>query len=366
MALSNAGIKEREIEKALDVFPLRAAERLREKTDNCMENLSARAAKITKENDASKKNWLRVLLIRDGKVEWFDLSTLNTGDKKKEDEVRRQLSDATLILPTELGGLKDGLLDGASDEGVLDVAEETAKDGQRKRQRVMPGDVPHSGLVVKYRLQLNDEEQSEDGVAKYVEYRVEPRDPDALLGGAESTRPVALLDHNADVERFARGIAKRLNLSKELEEALALAGRAHDLGKAREIWQRVAGNAKGLPAIAKSGGYMNGRRLQGFRHELGSLLDAAQFEAIQKHPERDLILHLIAAHHGWARPHFNPDASDRERPTIENDGAVAECARRYARLQRRFGHWGLAWLESLLRCADALASREAEKNGAAK
>ncbi len=35
-----------------------------------------------------------------------------------------------------------------------------------------------------------------------------------------------------------------------------------------------------------------------------------------------------------------------------------EVPRRFARLQRRFGRWGLAYLESLLRAADALASAE--------
>jgi len=35
--------------------------------------------------------------------------------------------------------------------------------------------------------------------------------------------------------------------------------------------------------------------------------------------------------------------------------------RRFGRLQQRFGRWGLAWLESLLRCADIAASRQANE-----
>ena len=37
----------------------------------------------------------------------------------------------------------------------------------------------------------------------------------------------------------------------------------------------------------------------------------------------------------------------------------------FARLQQRFGRWGLAWLESLLRCADALGSQPADSGATA-
>ena len=38
------------------------------------------------------------------------------------------------------------------------------------------------------------------------------------------------------------------------------------------------------------------------------------------------------------------------------DDIAAEVPRRFARLQRKFGRWGLAYLESLLRAADYAAS----------
>jgi CRISPR-associated endonuclease/helicase Cas3 len=67
-------------------------------------------------------------------------------------------------------------------------------------------------------------------------------------------------------------------------------------------------------------------------------------------------LHLIAAHHGWSRPHFECNAWDNTQTTAANEEAAAEAMRRFARLQQRFGQWGLAWLESLMRCADITAS----------
>jgi CRISPR-associated endonuclease/helicase Cas3 len=106
---------------------------------------------------------------------------------------------------------------------------------------------------------------------------------------------------------------------------------------------------------------MDGRKLNGYRHEFGSLLEAMADAKINSHPEADLILHLIAVHHGWARPHFLSSAWDIERHTdAQNEQAVLETMRRFGRLQQRFGRWGLAWLECLIRCTDVLASHQIE------
>ena len=69
----------------------------------------------------------------------------------------------------------------------------------------------------------------------------------------------------------------------------------------------------------------------------------------------DLAMHLMATHHGRGRPHFpkggfDPDAESRS-SEIHTD-----AIRRFACLQRKYGRWRLAWLENLLRCADAIAS----------
>ena len=78
---------------------------------------------------------------------------------------------------------------------------------------------------------------------------------------------------------------------------------------------------------------------------------------------QELVLHLVAAHHGYARPHF-PHECAGDSPN-HSTMAAAEMARqvprRFARLQRRYGRWGLAYLEALLRAADYEASARPTK-----
>ena len=74
-------------------------------------------------------------------------------------------------------------------------------------------------------------------------------------------------------------------------------------------------------------------------------------------PHRDLVLHLVAAHHGWARPGFpSPDQWDPEGSPTANCALAERIADRYARLSAEYGPWRLAWLESLVKAADAWVS----------
>jgi CRISPR-associated endonuclease/helicase Cas3 len=69
-------------------------------------------------------------------------------------------------------------------------------------------------------------------------------------------------------------------------------------------------------------------------------------------------MHLIAAHHGRARPHFPlAEAFDHNHVDVQSDKIAREVPRRFGMLQRKYGRWGLAYLESLVRAADALASQ---------
>ena len=85
-------------------------------------------------------------------------------------------------------------------------------------------------------------------------------------------------------------------------------------------------------------------------------MDEAEFQGLDE-GQKDLVLHLIAVHHGLGRPHFRADLAFDPEPKGKDVGSIiAEVPRRFARLQCRYGRWGVAYLESLLRAADYAAS----------
>ena len=73
----------------------------------------------------------------------------------------------------------------------------------------------------------------------------------------------------------------------------------------------------------------------------------------------ELSLHLIASHHGWARPYFEPRAYDR-RWMAESQRAVLGAAQRFGEIQAAWGTWGLAYLETIMKAADGLVSQAEE------
>ena len=207
---------------------------------------------------------------------------------------------------------------------------------------------------------------------------------DASASGTShrSGKPVPLRTHLPGVEEFARQHAVGCDLPDPLAKAVARAGLLHDLGKADLRFQSLLrGGSPWLAGeiLAKSAqmpktpaARRRAREAAGYpvaaRHELLSVRLAESAPALLPRDDdlRDLVLHLVASHHGHCRP-FAPVVLDDEIPPAEFelcghrthwsgptglerlDSGVAD---RYWRLTRRYGWWGLAWLESLLRLAD--------------
>ncbi|HET6248706.1 MAG TPA: type I-U CRISPR-associated helicase/endonuclease Cas3 [Tepidisphaeraceae bacterium] len=180
-----------------------------------------------------------------------------------------------------------------------------------------------------------------------------------------------LVDHVRAVEIEAGRIASALGLSGAILDALVFAAKWHDEGKKAAVWQTFAyGSVEPGQWLGKMARTRDPRLLNHYRHELGSLLrvrfpDRCQPTIACRLPPdeaaRGLALHLIAAHHGGARPHF--PASIYRDFEAEQDELHTESIRRFAQLQKDYGWWRLAWLENLLRCADAIASAQAGSTG---
>lgn len=202
---------------------------------------------------------------------------------------------------------------------------------------------------------------------------------------ASCERPYPLVRHGADVAEAARTFAEQAGLGAHAG-AIELAGLFHDAGKADPRFQawlhggrsRVA--AAFGTALAKSvGSPLTGHQRAiareraaypaGGRHELLSVRFAGCDGALPAGTPtevRELVLHLIAAHHGHCRP-FAPVVIDANPVQVSygRDGRVlvassatglervdSGVAERFWRLTRRFGWWGLPWLEAMLRLAD--------------
>ena len=162
--------------------------------------------------------------------------------------------------------------------------------------------------------------------------------------------------HAEEVAARAWEMAVRLALPTEEIDAISIAAQLHDDGKAATRWQNAMNAPKddGGP-YAKTSGGGNLRLLEGYRHEFGSLLRAERTDLPDS--TRDLILHLIAAHHGNARPLIS-SAGCEEGPPSLLESRAGDAALRFARLQKQYGPWGLAWREAILRAADQSVSRE--------
>ncbi len=352
----------------LEDYPLKPHELLRDRSDRVRKELENIAA-----CDPDHSCWL---LNADGEVRVLRMRELIQKDRQKKPVIN--LKDCTVILSPKAGGLRKGLLDGEepfdkNQSDLYDVSEKWFdEEGQSRRGRVWDDVEPPAGMrlvrTIDTRADAEEEiaEHGEQNSRRYWQWYVRPRSADDDGSGTARVQQ-DLREHLQAVKDMADKLVIKLGLQAPEAKAVTLAAQWHDLGKNRVIWQRSIGNHDyQRQVLAKSGGQMRPINISPYRHEFGSLLEMktlAEFQDLD--PEtRDLVLHLVAAHHGRGRPHFPVDeAFDPDHSEEDAAELARQVPRRFARLQRKYGRWGLAYLESLVRAADALASQALGTDG---
>jgi CRISPR-associated endonuclease/helicase Cas3 len=196
---------------------------------------------------------------------------------------------------------------------------------------------------------------------------------------------VPMKKHLEGVAKHAAWFAVKCGLPDPLIADLELAASVHDLGKWDSRFQYwvlrngssevLAKSDKGRPGVEYRRSLLEGHYPKGARHEVTSvalLMDSALLNVAH---DRELVLHLIGTHHGHGRP-FTPVWSDGAadfRVSAEYNGTRLESSsgyeqaqldsgwtERFWRLNQRYGFWGLAYFEAILRRADCVQSRKEE------
>jgi CRISPR-associated endonuclease/helicase Cas3 len=207
------------------------------------------------------------------------------------------------------------------------------------------------------------------------------------VGSSYSQDAVGLAVHLkgcvAKAEAFASG------LPPKLQRTVKRAAMLHDIGKADprfQAWLRGGNPVKPDELIAKSkgsgqnrGAIDRAREVAGYpkggRHELMSAALLAQHPEDAGDVDFELLLHLVASHHGRCRP-FAPVVEDAEPVEVRYGNSLAcsdhglerigsGVSERFWKLTRRYGWYGLAYLESVMRLADQRQS-ESEQRDAGK
>ena len=291
-------------------------------------------------------------------------------------ELERMLVGRFLVVDARLSGLEDGLLNDRSEGPVSTIEDGWGGEAREASSMGSPPFRVRETTDADRRARIEFPAQDLWLETHAMPCRFSPRgevetwvvvEKRPAGGESEEARAIAavaqpLANHQAWVADEALRIARLLGLEEADRAMLVAAALRHDEGKRAPRWQRAFGAGGRDGPLGKTPGPVNRHILNGYRHELKSVLDAEDAglgDIARSDPRFDLALHLIAAHHGNARPTIDVDGYD-DAPPSTTGARAQEIAARFARLQRQWGPWGLAWWEALLRAADHSASRKHE------
>lgn len=418
-------LPDKEVEAFFDAVPLHVSERLETETWRVADWLKKRARKLAKPLEQTESGPSGV--ESDGPVEEADertgtvesddvaplrrhapvafvvdnrgkldgaLSLQDAANSLKAKDLHDRIAGRLLVVDARVGGLRDGLLDADAKEPA------TIEDnwGCPEKWDEAAGSADEAARLPSVRVRLSSEDERDRRLAEMGDdtgpsagswrdlwatgYRVSESDrPVTWLvveqwrsgtsgeEGKSLTRSLQSLEaHQAWTAKEAARIARELGLGEADRTMLEAAARVHDEGKRASRWQRAFNAPRNGGPYAKTRGPFNRHVLNGYRHEFQSMLDVQEngLDGLDRSdPRFDLALHLLAAHHGNARPALGTDGCDGLPPSAAEVRAY-EVGRRFVRLQRQWGPWGLAWWEALLRAADQRASRALDESVRAK
>ena len=215
---------------------------------------------------------------------------------------------------------------------------------------------------------------------------------------SRSSRTAVSIDaHTAHVVANVDRIVQTLwDPDRPVASDLKLAAFLHDAGKADPRFQNLLSgggpwNRPDGPAMAKSGkrspkgAWEKAGLPRGWRHEALSVRMAQAHPRFAEANDPALVLWLIGTHHGFGRPFFDfADPHDSgsghegvfacldverwrlaSRPAPQSmafDLDGADWPAMYEQLKQRYGTWGLAHLEAVLRLADHRASESEQRD----
>lgn len=185
--------------------------------------------------------------------------------------------------------------------------------------RVLPRDI-HPGMTLMldaaqggYSVQTGWDPSNEEAVDIVIMDKEEPEEGQSSDPLSTQKRWITLPDHTRRVVSEVDKILKELSslfVDQSIREAVRIAARYHDAGKAHLAFQEmlrsslpegeIAPPAEVLVAKSPGNGRMDASRRH-FRHELGSALAILEHVEELEEKGRDLAAYLAASHHGKVR-----------------------------------------------------------------